>query len=95
MRSRTDSVGTYPPVGRSKDDMSVLGVRSFALNQESHHKGFRGIPQPDLDHLSIAINLQYFLALGAYMPSTELCSQYLAGDINTFTLSYSWTFSLI
>jgi hypothetical protein len=55
MRSRTDSVGTYPPVGRSKDDMSVLGARNLALNHESHCTGFRGIPQPDLEHLSTTI----------------------------------------
>jgi hypothetical protein len=42
------AVGVYPPVRRSKDNMSVLGVRNLALNHESHRTGFRGILEPDL-----------------------------------------------
>ena len=46
-KRKAASVGTYPPVRRSKDNMSVLGVRNLALNRESHRMGFRGTFQPD------------------------------------------------
>jgi hypothetical protein len=79
-RCMSDSVGIYPPVRISKDMLYVILLSCGSRRMDS------GALDEDLEHTSIYIFESIDFLLYGITLSTQLCTQYLAGDTNRFTL---------